>query len=443
MVPDKRPHTPHVVVLGAGFGGLNAIRALRNAPVEITVVDQRNHHLFQPLLYQVATSVLSPGDIAYPIRAILKKQSNARVLLGRAEAVDLPARQVRLADGEALSYDYLVIATGASHAYFGHDEWERWAPGLKTLEDALEIRRRILLAFEHAEREPDAARRAAWLTFVVVGGGPTGVELAGAIAEIARDVMVHDFRHIDPRESRVLLVEAAPHLLTAFPPDLSAYSAGALKRMGVEVLTGTMVTCVDARGVELRSPGPAGELTQQVRIDADTVLWAAGVAASSLARTLAVELDRVGRVPVSPELTVAGHPEVFVIGDLAHLEWNGKPLPGVAPVAIQQGRHVAANIRRALAGRPYSAFHYFDKGSLAAIGKLKAVGFRHRAHLRGLFAWLVWAVVHIMYLVGFRNRIAVALQWSWSFLTEQRAARLITGNIDQMRQPSEEVIARR
>jgi NADH dehydrogenase len=414
---------PHVVIVGAGFGGLYAARALKGAPVRVTVVDRTNHHLFQPLLYQVATAALSPGDIAYPIRGVLRRQANTRVLLGRAVAVDPAQRKVVLEDGE-IPYDYLILATGGRHGYFGHDDWENVAPGLKTLEDALEIRRRILLAFEKAERETGAARRRALLTFAVVGGGPTGVELAGAIAEIARHVMVEDFRVIDPREARVLLLEAGPRILPAFPEALSAKAQASLERLGVEVKTGAAVTQLDAGRVILG----------QEIIAAETVLWAAGVTASPLARSLGVTLDRAGRVIVERDLTVPGHPEIFVIGDLAaflHQTGNrppGQPLPGVAPVAIQQGRHAAANILRAIRGQPYLTFHYVDKGNLATIGRAAAVADFGFLRLSGLLAWLAWLFIHIFFLIGFRNRFVVLFEWAWAYLTYQRAARLITGN---------------
>jgi NADH dehydrogenase len=411
---------PHVLIVGAGFGGLYAAKALRNAPVRITVIDRRNHHLFQPLLYQVATAGLSPGDIAYPIRAVLGRQENVRVLLAEAVAVDVASRKVKLRDGE-LSYDYLILAPGVRHAYFGHNDWEQWAPGLKTLEDALEMRRRILLAFEKAEREGDQARRHELLTFVVVGGGPTGVELAGAIAEISRRVMVRDFRAIDPREARIVLMEGGPRVLPSYPEDLSAAAEAALKRIGVEVWTGTVVTSVDASGVVV-----AGQ-----KLPAATTLWAAGVEASPLARSLGVELDSAGRVIVQPDLTIPGHPEVSVIGDLAALrDKDGRPLAGVAPVAIQEGRHAARNILRACAGRPYEPFRYLDRGSLATIGRAAAVADFGWIKFSGFFAWLSWLFIHIFFLIGFRNRFIVIFEWAWAYFTYQRAARLITGDIN-------------
>jgi len=404
------------VILGGGFGGLYAARALRRAPVRVTLVDRRNHHLFQPLLYQVATAALNPSDIAHPIRRILRHQRNASVVLAEARAIDTAGRRVILSDGE-MSYDYLVVATGATHSYFGHDEWESAAPGLKTLEDALEIRRRVLLAFEAAERETDAARRSALLTFVVVGGGPTGVELAGALAEIARHVLASDFRRIDPRDARVILVEAGPRILPAFTPDLSEKAASQIARLGVAVRTGAAVTGIDGDGVTL------GER----RIEARTVLWAAGVAASPLARSIGAPLDRAGRVLVNPDLTVPGAANVFVIGDLAALVQSGRPVPGVAPAAIQEGRHVAGNILRSLRGRPLEPFRYHDKGSLATIGRSAGVADFGRIKLSGFPAWLAWLVVHIFFLIGFRNRFLVLFEWAWVYLTYDRGARLITG----------------
>jgi NADH dehydrogenase len=414
---------PRVVIVGAGFGGLSAARSLARAPARVTVVDRRNHHLFQPLLYQVATAALSPGDIAYPIRAILRRQKNATVLLADAAAIDTSSRELVLTDGR-IGYDFLILATGARHAYFGHQEWEERAPGLKSLEDALEIRRRILLAFEKAERETDPDRRRALLTFVLVGGGPTGAELAGAIGEISRHVLASDFRSIDPREARILLVEAGPKILPTFPPELSASAAAALERLGVEIRTGAPVTAIGPDSVEI-----AGE-----RLPASTVLWAAGVAASPLARSLGVPLDKAGRVLVEPDLTVPGHPEIFVIGDLAaFLHQTGKPLPGVAPVAIQQGRHAAQNVERALRGAPRVPFRYRDPGNLAVLGRAAAIADLGRIRLTGFPAWLFWCFVHILYLIGFRNRFIVMFEWAWAYFSYQRGARLITGAIEAKR----------
>jgi len=410
------PSRPRVLIVGGGFGGLATARALARAPVEVTLVDRRNHHLFQPLLYQVATAGLSPGDIASPIRQLVRRQPNTRVLLEEVIAVDAAARRVRLAQGE-LAFDFLVLATGASHSYFGHDEWERCAPGLKTLEDALEIRRRVLLAFEQAERETDPELTRQWLSFVVVGGGPTGVEMAGAFAEIARHTLARDFRRIDPRMARVILLEAAPRLLATYPEDLSGKAKAQLETLGVQVWTGHAVTAIDPAGVTIGAD----------RVAARTVVWAAGVQASPLARSLGAALDRQGRVRVQPDLTLPGQPCVFVIGDLAFLEQDGRPVPGVAPAALQMGRHTAENIVRAAAGRPLRPFRYRDKGSLATIGRSRAVGLIHGLHLSGLLAWLAWLVVHIYSLIGFRNRLVVLVTWTWAYLTWQRSARLIVG----------------
>lgn len=407
---------PHVVVLGGGFAGLSAARALRSAPVDVTIVDRRNHHLFQPLLYQVATAALNPGDIAYPIRSVLRNQPNARTLLARVDAIDLEARTLLLADG-VLSFDYLLVATGATHSYFGKDEWEQWAPGLKTIEDALEVRRRVLSAFEAAERQSDPAQLPATLTFVVVGAGPTGVELAGSLSEIGRLTVAKDFRSFDPRRLRVVLVEGADRVLPPYSPKLSGKAKAQLEALGVEVRTGARVTHIDQTGVWL------GE----EHIAARTVLWAAGVQASPLAKALGAPLDRAGRVQVAPDLSVPGRAHVFVAGDLMALEQDGKPVPGVAPAAIQSGRAAARNIAALVAGRPTRPFRYRDKGSLATIGRAKAVGSIAGVELCGFFAWWVWWVVHIAYLVGFRNRLAVMMGWAWQYFAFSRGARLITG----------------
>jgi NADH dehydrogenase len=427
-------------VIGGGFAGLQAVRALRRAPVEVTVVDRRNFHLFQPLLYQVATGALTAGEIASPLRGILKRQRNARVVLGDVRGFDLRRRRVLL-DGNAgggIDYDTLVVAAGAGHDYFGHDEWRRAAPGLKTLEDAIEIRRRILTAFEAAELETDPARRRAWLTFAVVGGGPTGVELAGQIAEIANDTLRRDFRRIDPRAARILLVEAADRLLGAFPERSSTRAARALERLGVTPLLEHTVVGVSSDAVTLQRPDDRCE-----RISTRTVVWAAGVRASPLAEALAraggAGLDSAGRVSVSPDLTLPGHPEVFALGDMVRVhdgEGQVLALPGVAPVAMQQGRHAAKAIRARLKGREPSAFRYLDKGNVATIGRLKAVADVRGLPLSGTLAWLIWLFVHLFYLVGLQNRILVFIRWIVSFLTRGRGARLITGETHEASAPA-------
>jgi len=405
------------VIVGGGFGGLYAARALAGRPVRVTLLDRRNHHLFQPLLYQVATAALNPSDIAVPLRSILRRSTNVTVLLANVERVDLTSRRVALDRGE-IGYDALVLAAGASHSYFGHDEWEVLAPGLKTLEDALEIRRRVLLAYEAAERESDGAEQQALLTFVVIGGGPTGVELAGALGEISRRTISRDFRVIDPTKARIVLLEGAPRILTTFPESLSLSAQDALRRIGVEVRTKAIVTRVTADAVWL-----GGE-----QIRARTVLWAAGVAAAPLTRNLDAPLDRSGRVLVEPDLSIPGHPETFAIGDMcAFLHQTGAPLPGVAPVAIQQGRAVADNVLRRLRGEPTRPFRYRDKGSMATIGRAAAVAVVGRLKLSGLPAWLAWLLVHIVFLIGFRNRLLVLFEWAWAYLTWHRGARLITG----------------
>ncbi len=420
------PRVPsHVVIAGGGFAGLYAARALRRAPVRVTVLDRKNHHLFQPLLYQVATAALSPGDIASPIRWILRKQANVEVQLADLTGVDVARRVVTLTDGE-IAYDYLILATGATHAYFGHDEWLTVAPGLKTLEDALEIRRRVLLAFERAEREPDPLRRIPLLTFVVIGGGPTGVELAGALAEMSRHSLTRDFRHFDPGSARVILMEGGPSLLTTFPVPLRQSAQAHLASLGVDVRLDSAVTGV--RDGEV--------LTAHGAIAAATILWAAGVAASPIGATLGVPLDRAGRVVVSPDLSIPGHPEVFVVGDLASIAGaGGGPLPGVAQVAIQTGKHAAGNIRRAAAGQPSRPFHYRDLGNMATIGRAAAIADLGWIRLRGLLGWLAWLFVHILNLIGFRNRLLVMVQWAWAYFSYQRAIRLITGDPDRRRRP--------
>jgi NADH:ubiquinone reductase (H+-translocating) len=408
----------HVVIVGAGFGGLTAAQKLSGAAVRITIIDQRNHHLFQPLLYQVGTAALATSEIAWPIRFLMRKREEVTTLLGTVNGVDPQNRCVQLQDGGAVAYDTLVLATGARHAYFGHDDWEPFAPGLKTLEDATSIRRRVLLSLERAERETDPARRAALLTFVIVGGGPTGVELAGAIVELVYQNLRGEFRRFDTRQAQVLLVEAGPMLLPAFAPDLSAYALQALARLGVEVRLGTPVTNCDSRGVRI------GDQT----VAADVILWAAGVRASPAAAWLGAAADSAGRVKVEPDLTVAGHPEIFVIGDTATVNvWNGKPAPGIAPAAKQQGAHIARTIKQRLAGdsqpRP---FRYRHAGDLATIGKRSAVIDFGWCKLKGWVAWWVWGLAHIYFLIGLRNRFAVAMSWLWIYLTGSRSACLIT-----------------
>jgi NADH dehydrogenase len=417
--------TPHVLVIGGGFGGLDAARALAGAPVEITLIDRHNYHLFQPLLYQVATASLSPGDIASPIRWVLRRQANVRVLLAEARAIDAAARRVTLDDGSFVGYDYLVLATGAAHAYFGHPEWAMRAPGLKTLDDALEIRRQVLLAFEAAERETDSATQRRLLTFVIVGGGPTGVELAGALAEISRHSLRRDFRSIDPQTARIVLVEGAPHLLGTFPERLRLAAERSLRDLGVEIRTNTVVTSVDRDGVTWRSG--ANATAAEERVAAETVLWAAGVAASPLAQSLGVPLDRAGRVPAEPTLAVPHHPEIFVVGDICALQQDGRWLPGVAQVAKQGGAHAALNIARAVRGEPPVAFRYRDYGNMATIGRGAAVADIRGIRATGFVAWLMWLLIHIFWLIGFRNRLAVLAEWAWAYVTFQRRVRLITG----------------
>ena len=407
---------PHVVILGAGFAGLAAARALSDAPVRVTVVDRRNHHLFQPLLYQVATAALSAPDIAAPIRRVLHRQKNVRVLLEEAERVDVAGRALHLKSGEALAYDYLLVAAGAGNFYFGNDHWAAHAPGLKTLEEALDIRRRVLLAYEHAERDTHIHRREAWLTFVVVGAGPTGVEMAGALAEIARHTLARDFRSIDPTLARVVLVEGGDRLLPAFAPELSAAAARQLEKLGVEIRTSVRVTNIDADGVQLGDE----------RIVARTVVWAAGVRASPLTQTLDAPLDRGGRVMVAPDLSLPDHPEVFALGDLAASEQaDGSFVPGVAQGAIQGGQHAARCILADLARRERAPFRYRDKGSMATIGRSKAVAEVGKLKLWGSLAWILWLFIHVLALVGFRNRVMVMLEWAWAYVSWQRSARVI------------------
>ena len=414
------------MIVGGGFGGLYVAKALGRAPLSVALVDRRNFHLFQPLLYQVATGGLSPGEIASPLRVVLKNYGNTEVLLGEAVDLDVPNRRVILRDG-AIPYDTLIVATGATHHYFGNDQWEAVAPGLKTIENATAIRSRLLLAFERAEREGDPAERRAWLNFVIVGGGPTGVELAGALGEIANDTLRHDFRHIDPREAAIMLVEGERRVLPTFPPDLSAKAERQLISLGVRSLTTARVTEIDAAGVTITVNG------RPERIATHTVLWAAGVRASPLGKVLAdraaAQLDRAGRVIVEPDLSVPGHPEIFVIGDLCSFtHQGGKPLPGVAPVAMQQGGYVARLIRRRVTGRAAPApFHYFNKGNLATIGRNRAVAEFGKLHIWGFPAWFTWVFVHLMYLVEFENRLLVFTEWVYNYVTRNRGARLITG----------------
>jgi NADH dehydrogenase len=408
--------TPHVVIIGAGFGGLDAARALAHAPVRVTVLDRHNYHVFQPLLYQVATAALSPGDIASPIRWILRHQKNVQVLLADARAIDPAARSV-LTDREPVPYDYLIVAAGATHAYFGHPDWEQWAPGLKTLDDALEMRRRVLLAFEAAERESDPEAQRRLLTFVIIGGGPTGVELAGALAEIARQSLRDDFRRIQPESARIVLLEGSPNLLATFPESLRVAARTSLERLGVEVHTGSVVTGIDREAVTVGT----------TRFVARTVIWAAGVAASPLASSLGVPLDRAGRVAAEATLRVPGRPEIFVAGDICSLQQDGKPLPGVAQVAKQEGAHAARNIVRAIAGQPLEPFRYFNYGNVATIGRGSAVVDIGPVRASGWLAWIFWLFLHIFWLIGFRNRVAVLGEWAWAYITFQRRIRLITG----------------
>ncbi|HLM68590.1 MAG TPA: NAD(P)/FAD-dependent oxidoreductase [Longimicrobium sp.] len=411
---------PHVVIVGGGFGGLSAARALRRAPVSTTLIDRRNHHVFQPLLYQVATAALSPADITGPIRSILRRARATEVRMAEVTGFDLSGRAVLLADGSRVPYDFLIVASGATHAYFGHPEWEPLAPGLKTIEDATHIRRRFLLAFEAAEQEDDPEERRALLTFVVIGAGPTGVEMAGAFAEIAAHSLVRDFRRIDPSTSRVILLEGGPRVLAGYDADLSAYATRALADKGVEVRTNSIVTRIE----------PDAVYVDEEKIRTRNVVWAAGVTASPLGRALGVETDKVGRVMVEPDLSVPGHPEVFVLGDLMNLAGkDGTPLPGVAQVAIQGGKAAARNIRRTVRGEPRRPFRYFNKGNMATIGRRAAILQRESFKMKGWLAWIGWLFIHVVSLIGFRNRIAVFMQWAWSYVTWQRGARLITGDV--------------
>ena len=423
---SEHPARPHVVIVGAGFGGLEAAKHLGDKPVRLTVIDRTNYHLFQPLLYQVATAALSPADIAAPIRGVLTKFENMEIVLGEVQSVDLATRSVRTLE-KVFVYDYLIVATGSRHSYFGHEEWEKLAPGLKSLEDAIEIRRRILMAFEFAEKTSDPAARQAAMNFVIIGGGPTGVEMAGAIAEIARETLAKDFRHIDPSKSRVILIDGGDRLLSGFPEDLSASALQQLQDLRVEVILGTHAKNVTDEGVEA-----GGEFIQsRVKV------WAAGNVASFVGKTLGVPVDRAGRVIVHDDLTIPGHPEVQVIGDLANFtsSKDGQPLPGVSPVAIQQGRHAAHNILHQIEGAKPQRFHYWDKGSMATIGRNKAVADLNFIHFSGFLAWLTWLFVHVLFLVGFRNRVAVLLQWAWAYVTFNKGARLITRNFQAEQRP--------
>jgi NADH dehydrogenase len=415
--PDSTPGQPHALILGGGFAGIYAAKRLGNQPVSVTLVDRQNHHNFQPMLYQVATAALSPNDIASPIRSILRRYRNAEVILGEVVAIDTLTRNVSLTDGSVLHYDYLLVGLGARHSYFGHAEWEPLAPGLKEIDDGLEIKRRVLLAFERAEREPDPVKRQAHLTFVVVGGGPTGVEVAGALAEIRRYALLRDFRHIDSREASVILLEGGKRILSGYPPTLSAKAKQTLRNLGVEVREQTLVTGIDGESVHA-----AGW-----RIPSRTIVWAAGNETSPVLKSLAVAQDRQGRVIVDQQCTIPGHPEVFVLGDACQFIQDGKPLPATCPVAIQQGQYAARAILDDLSKRPRSAFRYRDKGQLAVIGRGRAVADIRNFRLSGFLAWLIWIFVHIFFLIGFRNRLIVLIEWAWSYVTYQRGARVITG----------------
>ncbi len=424
MVSNK----PRVVIVGGGFGGLAAAKQLRSVPVEVTLLDRRNYHLFQPLLYQVATGVLSPANIASPLRGILRHQQNCRVLMDEVVDFDLTGQRVLLREGQPVPYDWLIVAAGATHSYFGRDEWEKYAPGLKTIDDATEIRKRILFAFEAAEQEPDPARRRAWLTFVIVGGGPTGVEMAGALSDIAHYTLRHDFRSIRSSEARIILVEASEYPLDVFPGDLPARSLEALRKLHVEVLQRTKAVDIQDHHVDVESGGA------RQRIETETVVWAAGVKASPLGAKLAsacgIAVDRAGRIPIQPDLTLAGYNHVMVLGDMATFLQDGKPLPGLAPVAMQQGKYCARRIEQTLAGMTVPPFEYRDRGSMAVIGRYQAVARVGNRKFFGLIAWLMWLVIHIMEITQFRNRLLVLFQWGWTFFTRDRAARLITGETE-------------
>lgn len=419
---NKKSDRPHVVIVGAGFGGLAAAKRLRKAEADITLIDRRNHHLFQPLLYQVATAALSPSNIAVPIRPIFKRYPHVKVILGEVVGVDPARHRLKLTSGDKIGYDYLILAAGAKTAYFGHDEWEKDAPGLKTLEDAIEIRKRVLSAFELAERCDDKEEQRALLTFVIIGGGPTGVEMAGAIAEMARFTLAKDFREIVPSEARILLAEGADRLLGGMHPDLSAYTQRKLERLGVEVRLKSFATAIDSQNVRL------GKET----IPARTIIWAAGVSASPLARALGLEVDRMGRAPVLEDLTVSGHPEIQLIGDMAHFKQpDGTVLPGVSPVAIQQGKHAARNVRRMMVGEAPLPFRYWDKGMMATIGRNAAVADVRLFRFKGFLAWLAWVFLHIVYLVGFRNRVMTFLEWAYAYVSFSKGSRLITWDLEE------------
>jgi NADH dehydrogenase len=416
---------PRVVIVGSGFGGLEAAKKLACENVRVTVIDRTNYYLFQPLLYQVATAALSPADIAAPVRSVLSKCKNVEVILAEVQSVDADARRIKTIDTE-IGYDYLILGTGARHSYFGHNEWEKLAPGLKSLEDAIELRRRLLMAFEYAERITDEAARKAAMTFVIIGGGPTGVEMAGAIAEIARYTLAKDFRHIDPSKARIILIEGEPRVLAAYPEDLSASALKQLVDLGVEVRTATRATNLTEAGVQVGNEF----------IPCRVKIWAAGNNASFVGKTLGASIDRVGRVVVNDDLTISGHPEVQVIGDLANFSHQtGQPLPGISPVAMQQGRHAARNVLAMVEGRKPQRFRYWDKGTIATIGRNKAVADLKFVHLSGLPAWLAWLFVHIVFLVGFRNRLVVLFQWAWAYFTFDKGARLITRNFQSEQRP--------
>ena len=430
VIDEHRSGRPRVIVVGGGFGGMEAVKGLKGDEVNVTLVDRSNHHLFQPLLYQVATAGLVPSDIARPLREVFNHQQNVEVVLSEVQRIDVEARQV-ITEDLVLPYDFLIVATGARHSYFGHDDWERFAPGLKNLADAVEIRKRLLVSFEVAEKAIDQSERDAAMTFVIVGGGPTGVEMAGAISEIARHTMTKDFRHIDSTKAKVIVIEGAPHILGSYPPDLAENGKRQLESIGVEVHEGLQVTNVTAEGVEVKG----GQF-----IPARTVIWAAGNAASPLGKTLGAPVDRTGRVTVNEDLTIPGHPEIQVIGDMASFtHQTGKPLPGVSPTAMQMGRHAARNILETISGGQPMKFHYWDKGTMATIGRNKAIADLNFVRFGGFFAWIAWATIHLFYLVGFRNRFAVMATWLYNYVTFYKGSRLITGTqdgFDALRHPA-------